>query len=183
MQLRRLALWMVVSIAAPRAAMGQELRGAVTDSASGQPVVGAVLLLLDSAGAVVTRNITNELGRYRVSLADGVRRVRFLRIGYRPHEVAIPASSNGIVQLDVHMTPVPAFLAPVHVVAGANCPRRSDRDAAFALWEQARDGLLATVVAREANPASLIRLRYERVRDGPSLEDRIVRQQVRLDSA
>lgn len=183
MHLRRLALLMVVSIAAARTAMGQELRGAVTDSASGQPVAGAVLLLLDSAGAVVTRNITNELGRFRVAMPDGVRRVRFLRIGYRPRELTIPASSNGIDQFDVRMAQVPAFLAPVHVVAGANCPRRSDRDAAFSLWEQARDGLLATVVAREANPASLIRLRYERVRDGPSLDDRILRQQVRLDSA
>lgn len=185
MQLRRMALSMVALIAAARAAMGQELRGAVTDSANGQPVIGAVLLLLDSAGAVVTRNITNEAGRYRVSVPDGIRRVRFLRIGYRPRELTIPPVPPGgaIAQLDVRMAQVPAFLAPVHVVAGSNCPRRSDRDAAFAVWEQARDGLLATVVAREANPASLIRLRYERVRDGPSLDDRILRQQVRLDSA
>ena len=183
MLLRRTALWSIAVVVASRAAAGQELRGTVRDSASRQGVPGAVIMLLDSAGQVLGRNITNERGEYRVALNGAMHRARFVRIGYRPRDVAIPVSPPPSDQIDVTMSPIPAFLEPVRVTVNPNCPRRSDRDAAFALYEQARAGLLATVVAREANPAALIRLRYDRVRDGPSLDDRIVHQQVRMDSA
>ena len=183
MLLRRTALWGIAAVVAARVAIGQELRGTVRDSASRQRVPGAVLMLLDASGVVLGRNITNERGEYRIALSIGMSRVRFVRIGYQPRELPIPAAIEQTATLDVTMSPIPAFLAPVRVTVNPNCPRRPDREAAFALYEQARAGLLATVVAREANPADLVRLRYDRTRDGPSLDDRIVRQQVRVDSA
>jgi len=183
MRLRRRALWGIAIIVASRATIAQELRGTVRDSASRQGVPGAVLMLMNAGGVVLGRNITNERGEYRVALTDGMIRVRFVRIGYQPRELPIPAAADQAVRLDVNMTAIPAFLAPVQVTVNPKCPRRADRDAAFALYEQARAGLLATVVARETNPADLVRLRYERVRDGPTLDDRILHQQVKLDSA
>src|ERR1035438_10814569 len=63
------------------------------------------------------------------------------------------------------------MLAAVRIQEKSGCPRRSDDAATFGLWEQARAGLLATVVAREANPAHLDRLVFERRFEGNS--DRI----------
>src|SRR5439155_11300773 len=60
------------------------------------------------------------------------------------------------------------------------CPSGPDRGAALALLHQARAGLLATVVARETNPATVTLLRFERVMDANS--DRIARQKVRIES-
>lgn len=182
MRLRQMALWTIALIVSTRAAISQELRGTVRDSSSRQGIPGAVLMLLDSSGAVLARNITNERGEYRVVLSGEMRTIRFVRIGYRPHELSLSDTRTPDARLDATMTPIPTFLAPVRVTVNAKCPRRPDRDAAFALYEQARAGLLATVVAREANPADLVRLRYDRTRDGPDLADPIVRQQVRLDS-
>jgi hypothetical protein len=159
----------------------QELHGTVRDSASRQPIAGAVLMLLDTSGAVLGRNITNERGEYRLVLSDRMQRVRVVRIGFRPKELPIPTPSGGSAELDVVMRALPTLLEPVRVSANAHCPRRPDEATTFALLEQARAGLLAIVVAREANPAALVRMTFERAMEGAS--DRIANQSVRIDSA
>ncbi|HEV8409521.1 MAG TPA: carboxypeptidase-like regulatory domain-containing protein, partial [Gemmatimonadaceae bacterium] len=69
----------------------------------------------------------------------------------------------------------------VHVRDESNCPKRSDRAAALGLWEQVRAGLLATVVSRESNPASVRLLEFEREMAGH--DDEITKLTVRADSA
>jgi hypothetical protein len=127
-----------------QAASAQGLRGTVLDSASRRPIPGAVLLLLDSEGQQRARNITNERGEYRVALPFDASRLRVLRLGFRPRDFSIPASTGGVVQLDVLLAAIPRLLEPVVTLANPLCPRRSDHEAAFALWQQARTGLLAT---------------------------------------
>ena len=51
------------------------------------------------------------------------------------------------------MAPLPNLIQAVHVIANSRCRVRKDRAEALGLWEQARAGLLATIVAREENPA------------------------------
>jgi hypothetical protein len=161
-----------------RVAIAQELRGTVHDSTSRQPIPGVVLMLLDANGAVLGRNITNERGDFRVALSTGIQRVRFIRIGFRPREVAVPSVENGIARLDVAMRALPTMLEAVRVSANAKCQRRDDSGVALALLEQARAGLLATIVARDANPAAIVRLAFDRKLD----DDRILSQTVRVDS-
>ena len=81
------ALWIVAGVSAP-AASAQELRGTVRDSASRQPISTVVLILSDSAGTPIVRNLTNERGEFRVQLPAGARRLQLLRIGFRPRSVA-----------------------------------------------------------------------------------------------
>jgi len=176
----RTALAAALVVLSAHATRAQVLRGAVRDSASRQPIAGVVLLLLDASGATLGRNLTNERGEYRVALAPAMRRVRAIRIGFRPRVLAIPAPDAGVARLDIEMSSIPTLLEPVTVRSNPSCPRRSDAGVAFALLEQARAGLLATIVAREANPAALIRLKFERTMDGTS--DRIDHQTVALDS-
>jgi hypothetical protein len=159
----------------------QQLRGIVVDSASRSPIPGAVLLLLDATGATLGRNITNELGQYTIALSSGMQQVRVLRIGFRPRVARIPAVVGGIAHLDISMAAIPTLLQPVAVIDQPNCPRRADRPAAFALWEQTKAALLATIVAREANPANVLRLHFDR-RVSTS-DDRIEQLEVRRDSA
>ncbi len=182
--MRQFIARLAVIAALSQTAAAQEVRGAVLDSASRQPVPGAVLMLLDSAGTVLGRNITNQLGQFRLALAgDGLRAraIRVLRIGFRPREVALASANDGVQELVIRVTPLPTLLEPVRVLEQPNCQRRSDQPAALALWEQAQTAFLAAVVSRESNPATMLRVIYARRAEGS--EDRLVSQTARLDSS
>jgi hypothetical protein len=155
------ALWLAAGVSAPTAS-AQELRGTVRDSASRQPISTVVLILADSAGKPIVRNLTNERGEFRVQLPVGARRLQLLRIGFRPRDVALPAPIDGVVNLDLAMRMIPTLLDPVQVTDSPNCPRRDDRAAALALWDQARSALLAAVVARETEHTVMKRLHFDR---------------------
>ena len=174
-----IAALVVSTFAFPLAA--QSFRGAVRDSASRQPIAGAVVMLLDSSGAVLGRNISNERGQYRVTYVRVALTMRVVRIGFLPREIPVVDSPDRDRSLDATMVPFSTTLASVRVTDKSNCPRRSDRATAFAFWEQARAGLLNTVVARETHPMSVHRLGFERTMDGNS--DKITRFLVWEDSA
>ncbi|MEO7454802.1 MAG: carboxypeptidase-like regulatory domain-containing protein [Gemmatimonadaceae bacterium] len=180
MRIFRVPWFLMLAVMVPVALRAQDIRVTVHDSANGRPVAGAVLLFLDAAGATISRTLTNERGEYRGTLASPAHRVRALRLGFRAREVPVPATDGAPAQVNIAMLVIPTLLEPVNVRALASCPARSDAPAAFALLEQARAGLLATIVAREANPATLKLLRYERMMEGVS--DRVDRQTVRVDS-
>jgi hypothetical protein len=96
--------------------------------------------------------------------------------------LGLPAGALGPTpdaDLLVTMERVPPILDRVQVTDTELCPGSPDRGAAFQLWDQARTGLLATVVAREAKPATAVTLVYER---SMSVPDEIVRKQTTKDS-
>lgn len=169
----------VLALCAASGLSAQVLRGVVRDSASRQAIPGVVLVLLDANRRALGRNITNEEGRYAIALTDGIRRMQLLRIGFQPREVVIPAAP-GNEELDIALLSIPTLLSAITVTDEATCPHRDDRAAAFALWEQAKAALLATVVTREANPANVVRLHYDRRLDD---HDEVIFQSVRIDSA
>ena len=187
MGLRRQCWMFAAAIAAACASLpqssahAQELRGVVRDSMSRQPIAGAVILLRDSTGATLGRNITNERGAYRVALSPGMTRVHLQRIGFRPRDATIPRPEGGVATLDVSMVMIPHLLEATRVVDNPNCSRRDDRAPAFALWEQTQAALLATVVAREANPPRVVRYSFDRAMDGDG--KRAVSQKVFVDTA
>jgi hypothetical protein len=169
---------LIMSLAAPLAA--QNIRGAVRDSASHQPIAGAVVMLLDSTGALLGRNISNERGQYSVAYARVARSMRVVRIGFLPRELRVRDSDAIDQPIDVVMVPFSVALAAVRIIDRPGCPQRGDRAKTLALWEQARAGLLSTVVAREMNPMTVHRLAFDRTLDGHS--DRISRFVVTADS-
>jgi len=169
-----------VTVVAPSGVSAQQVRGIVSDSMSRRPIPGAVLILLDPTGATLGRNITNERGEFVLAGAAQARRLRVQRIGFRPREVMIPPAVNGVAEINVAMIAIPTFLEPVRVTA-SQCARRSDQGSALALLEQARAGLLTTVVAREAKPAAMVLFMFTRLLEGTT--DKIDSQTVRVDSA
>ena len=174
-------LTLLVAMAATDA-RAQTLRGTVRDSSSGVPIPGAVVTLLDSAAGVAARTTTDEGGQFRaVLIGSGVRAVRVVRLGFRPRTVTLPAARDGVIRLDIPMTSIPMSMQSVNVTAGPGCPRRPDRAQAAAVLEQARAGLLATVVARSDKPAHMTRLRATRFWD--MVSNQVVHQRVRIDSS
>ncbi len=157
------------------------LVGTVRDSVTRVPVAGAVVSLLDAGGTVSTRRLSNERGEYRIPLGVGDDRVRVIRIGFEARDLTVPLRASGGARLDISLIALPTMMRSVRVVANASCPRRADAPETLGLWEQAQAGLLATVVARQQNPAAIVRLLSELILDDNSARVRTFR--VRVDSS
>src|SRR5262245_29844604 len=175
--------WLLFATAAApslsrRAAFAQTLNGRVADSVTGQGLAGAVVIVLDATSTTLARRVTDSIGRYRLPLPPRATRVEARRIGFRPATAAIPRG-DGDLTLDFRLGRVPSLLEPVRVFENAACSRRRDRAAAFALWDQMRSALLATIAERDFDPPHVERLVYDRVLDD---KDAIVRQSIRADS-
>jgi hypothetical protein len=75
--------------------------------------------------------------------------LRAVRIGYRPRDLALTFAGD---TLEIAMAKLPPMLATMRVTDSELCPGANASNAAVDLWEQAKAGLLATVVARENQP-------------------------------
>src|ERR1019366_3921078 len=98
-----------------RSLAAQSLRGAVRDSAGHQPIAGAVVMLLDSSGTVLGRNISDERGQYRIALTSTARSARVVRIGFQPRAIPLPSPADRTAPFDVSMVPVSTMLTAVLV--------------------------------------------------------------------
>ena len=139
------------------------LRGVVRDSASREPISGAVIMLLDSAGQPSSSTIAGADGRFRIARSAVATRIRARRIGFRPREIPITGGAVGdTAELEIAMGRIPQLLASVQVTGSSHCPGSANSGEAAQLWAQARDGLLASIVARDAKPASVQTLTFDR---------------------
>lgn len=179
----QLALALIAFVCAAPTAQSQsvELRGVVRDSASNAPVAGTVVVALDGVGTTLGRTLTNARGQYRLTMPNGALLLRAVRIGYRAATQRIPLSSADVATVDLVIATVPLQLQTFEVAGARGCPVRADQAQAASMLEQARAGLLATVVARERSPAKLVVLRYDRELDLNGIE--IESQTVRVDSS
>jgi hypothetical protein len=173
MRSRLLVLW---PFAALSTAGAQQIRGVVRDATTSAPLAGAVVTLVDSAGVTASRTIADAEGRFGLESAPHAARLHLIRIGYKPRDVELPSRPDAVLQLA--MVRLPPILAAVRVTDHELCPGSADRGSAFQLWEEARDGLLASVVAREAKPADATKLVFER--DLAPVDDRVRRQRVTM---
>ena len=157
--------------------LAAQIRGVVSDSVTRAAIVGAVITLQDSARQTLARVVTNERGEFVAPEGFRPRRVRVVRMGFRPVEVALDDRTFPIA---LQMHAIPTLLEAVTVVSDSRCSQRSDRRAAQALREQARAGLLSAVVSRETRPGRFVRLGFER---DLTSRGQIERQTVKIDSA
>ena len=158
--LRALAGFAITTVA-PATIFAQQIRGVVRDSAAQAPLPAVALLLVDSAGVTVARTVSDASGQYAVTRSMRAVKLHAVRIGYHPHDVWLAPSMRDTT-IDFAMSRIPPILDAVKVSDRELCPGSEDRGPAFQLWEQARAGLLATVVARDAKPATASTLLYER---------------------
>jgi hypothetical protein len=154
--------------------------GIIRDSTTRRPIAGAVVIALDSARAILARTLTSQAGRFRVAGPARVATLRVQKIGYRMRELS-PGAAGAIENVDLALARIPWSLQPVVTRMNASCPVRSDNAVAMALVDQARAGLLATLVTDEAEGARYDVLGYKRRYARNST--RIMWQSVRYDSA
>ena len=148
-------------VAASQSLIAQQLRGVVSDSSISAPVSGAVVSVVDSSGVTAGRTITDGAGRFALSIPARAARLRVIRIGFQPRDVPLSLPLDAPIR--VAMSRLPTTLAAMRVSGRELCPGSDDRGPAFQLWEQARAGLLAAVVARELNPARVASLTFKRL--------------------
>ena len=158
--MRRLERWAFIAALlalVASSALAQTTRGVVRDSTVHAPLPGAIVMALDSSGLATARTITDSAGRFSLSVAQA-RRLRFVRIGYLPREADVGA------RVDLAMMRIPPLLTAVHVAERVVCPTddMARSASAWRMWDQARAGLLGTVVAEMANPVTATTLLYHR---------------------
>ena len=166
-------LALLALVIAPHRAMPQRvLHGTVLDSTHTAGLPGAVITIVDSSGATGARTISDASGKFAITVPARASTLHLIRIGYRPRNLPVPVANSS---LELVMSRIPPILDAVRVSDRELCPGSDDRGPAFQYWEQARAGLLAEVVAREANPANATTITYER---RERLGDGMVRRQV-----
>jgi len=135
------------------------IRGVVRDSEFVAPLPGAVITVIDSSGVSGARTISDANGQFSITASPRAASIHLIRIGFRPRDLPLTMVGSS---LQLVMTRIPPILDAIRVSDKQLCPGSADRGPAFQYWEQARAGLLAQVVAREANPANATTIVYER---------------------
>jgi hypothetical protein len=141
-----LVAFAVATIVATTPGLAQSVRGTLRDSITRELVPGALVTLTDSAGAFLSRGVSDSAGRFSIARFPQTRRIRVIRIGYHPYEGRVPATDDS---LRIAMNPIPSLLATVSSSVKRVCPGDQENADAIGLWEQARAALLAGVVDRE----------------------------------
>ncbi|HEX5872313.1 MAG TPA: carboxypeptidase-like regulatory domain-containing protein [Longimicrobium sp.] len=147
---RLAALAAILLAAAPAAA--QSVRGQVVEPGTGQPVTGAVVILLDASGNRVTATLTDAQGGFAMRGGGaGTYSLRAERVGYET--VTSPAMSivaDEAPEQRLVMAPRQVVLEPLLVTGTQReCTIRPQAEAAV-VWEEVRKALDAASVADEA---------------------------------
>jgi len=125
----------------------QAVRGRLLDALMGEPVAGALIVLLDSSGAEIATTVTSSSGTYHVRAPGaGVFRLRAERIGFENSEsgeITLLAGQTATEELTASSS---AIVLPVLAVESeTECRvRPEDGYATYVLWEEAKKALEIT---------------------------------------
>ena len=135
----------------PSDGVAQTVVGIVLERDTGAPVMGAMVLLVDSAGNRVDRALTNSAGRFLVQAhAPGVHRVAVERIGYADWSTGPLRLDAAGRRLTVEVPFEAISLAGIDVRGGRRCKSVPEAGAATArVWGEARKALAAEAYTRE----------------------------------
>lgn len=131
----------------------QTVAGTVVDSATGVPMRGTVMLLIDSTGARRSAALVDSLGRFILRApAPGTYRVRTQQIGIASKLSApMVLGATTPVQITVRVSPIrltlPTVVTEVQERCAATGGGASATDAAAPLWDEALKALTATTIA------------------------------------
>ncbi|HEX5725721.1 MAG TPA: carboxypeptidase regulatory-like domain-containing protein [Longimicrobiaceae bacterium] len=147
------ALAALLAAAAPLAA--QEVRGDLREAGSGRPVAGALVTLLDAAGAAQASALTDSAGRFAVRApAAGTFRLRAERPGYATATspaLALEAGRTAQQRLTAEPQRMVELEGIQATAARRSCSVRPEAGlATAALWEEARKALSASAHVERA---------------------------------
>ena len=173
---RQMGRALVFTVASATPLMAQVARGIVRSAADSSPLVGAIVQLRDSAGAIVRSSLTNRSGAFTIAArTPGVYSLHVLRIGYRPFDsgrIVVDASARA---LSIFWSAPPIVLASQRVSGARTCRLAADSGTMVVrVWEEARKALLASLLADEQGMLDITRLNLSRTLDSSG---RVVRRQ------
>jgi hypothetical protein len=145
----------VISIAAP--AHAQAIRVRVTEAATGRPVAGTLVDVLDPQSAVASQGVLRSDGTRLLPLPRaGSYRVRLRRIGYQPFISApVDVAVGSTVDVPLQAPDRRVVLASVRVV-GRRCSNDAfDEPSLRALWDEVRTALTTTMLSRTDSSVAL----------------------------
>lgn len=108
------------AMALPEQARAQGVQVRVVDSTTVTPLGGALIALLDPAGAVAAEGITSENGYRTFFVTPGQYRVRVRRVGYRPF-LSGPLELSRSRVLTVPVKSQAVVLATIVISSGTSC--------------------------------------------------------------
>ncbi len=157
-------------LAAAAPAGAQEVRGRMVEEGSAQPVAGAIIVGVDSAGRDVVKVLTDGGGRFVLRLPHpGTWRLRGERIGFRntlSRPLALAAAEVASTTLPAPAEPV--RLAAIEVKSARRCTIRPAEGRATArVWEEARKALETAALTSHERL-----LRFDMVRSERRLDPR-----------
>jgi hypothetical protein len=146
-------------------ARAQTMRVRLLDEVTHQPVVGALVSALNSAGAsgLAVLSSVDGIANVLVGNADPAR-LLIRRIGFEPvttEPLARPDASVAPIELMVPARRI--TLSTVHVVANASCPPRAESPsvAAQSAWTAIRTALEASALTRDRRLVTTAALRFQ----------------------
>jgi hypothetical protein len=123
----------------------QEVRGRITGAASGMPVAGAFVVLMDSMRATAAAGLTNERGQFSLRAPrPGTFTIRVERLALRAHTTTTIVLSEAAIEThDITVTETAVALPAVTAAAQRQgCRSFGDLDdETSAVWEEARKAL------------------------------------------
>jgi hypothetical protein len=175
--LLRLSATLLALALLPGLAAAQAVAARVVDGASGRPVEGALVTLLDDTDHQRTAGLTGADGRVLLqALAPGSYRVRAERVG-----VSSPVSTRFTLAVGetreevLEVAPVPVQLEGLVARAGRRCVMRGGDDADVNMvWEEARKALNAAAWTESLHLVAFRSRRFERELERGSL--RVLRE-------
>lgn len=166
----RRAWWAALGVLGmPLFVRAQVVRGTVTSAIGAGRVPGAVVLLLDSGLTTYARALTSDSGTFSMGVgASGRFHLKVMRIGFRPTETRVFALTRDTT-LQLELTDIPVVLPRVTTRDRNDCRLHPDSTESaaltFALWDQARTALLATVITLEQHDYRFAKLQHLRLYD------------------
>lgn len=150
--LTMLSIWCLVH-AGPLSAQG--VRGRLLQPDSSTAIVGALVVLEDSAGHRAAQAVSGAGGRYTLRApAVGIYKLRVLRIGYLPFEVPISLAHLEDLDRTLILAGTPVTLPEISVAGKSLCGESSRGDTlSSALWTEA--GTALRIAAQTVTERSL----------------------------
>lgn len=124
----------------------QAVRGRLVEAGTDMPVVGALVLLQDSAGKRAAQAVSGSEGRFSLRApAPGAYLLRILRIGYLPVDSTVSLSEGETLTRLMALAGAPVALPEITVAGTATCGDRARKDTlSGAMWTQAGTALAIT---------------------------------------
>lgn len=159
-----LAALILAHVVVPAPGAAQTVRGAVVTQGSGEPVEGALTLLLDDGGRRVAATLSGPRGRYELTApGPGRYRVAAERIGYATSTTPFFTLAAGAVVERTVVASVKAIsLDAIRVTGTSRCrPQRKAPADVQQLWDEARKALTAVSLVEDAPAVTFQLERWE----------------------